>query len=585
MRSLKIPIGGGKTLDLDSLIATRLLIEGGSGSGKSYRIRWLLELTYDYLPQIILDLEGEFYTLREKFDYVLVGKEGCDVNIDYRGAKTLARKILELNTSVIIDLYEYEPWQRIRFVKDFLDALIDMPKELYAQRLIVVDETHQFAPQQGKSESLNSVINLATRGRKRGLCAVFATQRPSKLHKDAAAECLNKMVGRMGQDIDMKRAYEDLGFTTKEQYYSIRQLKPGTFFGFGPAISNEIITLPPCLVKTSHPTLQQRTGAKRHFKKPTPTKKVKAILTKLADLPHQTEEELKSLQDYQQRIKELKYELSKKPRQKETTTFDEKKFDSEVRRVRAELQKEYSLRITALNKALAGLSIQNKRIRGQLSTIITSTNSIGKLIDYDIEQIIKREKIKPVKFEARPVLKPKPQVERTVQPPTGFPLGVEDYKPRAGARRMLKALASFHPQSLTHHRLSLLSGISTKGGSFSTYTGELKRGGYIVEEQNGDFTIMEEGLRMAGDVQDLPTDHESILSFWKSKFRKGARTMLELLAEVYPDSMTKDELSENSGVALSSGSFSTYLGELKRNGLAEVNGQEVRATKELMGDG
>lgn len=45
------------------------------------------------------------------------------------------------------------------------------------------------------AESAGAVIDLATRGRKRGQCAVIATQRLSKLHKDAAAEMKNKLIG------------------------------------------------------------------------------------------------------------------------------------------------------------------------------------------------------------------------------------------------------------------------------------------------------------------------------------------------------------------------------------------------------
>ena len=182
-----ISFGSGVGLDLEKFIDTRALIQAGSGGGKSYRIRWLLEQSYGHVQQIILDLEGEFHTLREKFDYVLIGKGG-DVDIEVRGAEILARKLLELNVSAIVDLYEFKQHERIRFVKLFLDALINSPKNLWHPCIIVVDEAHQFCPEKGQAESASAVIDLATRGRKRGFCAVLATQRLSKLHKDAAAE-------------------------------------------------------------------------------------------------------------------------------------------------------------------------------------------------------------------------------------------------------------------------------------------------------------------------------------------------------------------------------------------------------------
>jgi DNA helicase HerA-like ATPase len=80
------------------------------------------------------------------------------------------------------------------------------------------------------------VITLCTQGRKRGFCAVLATQRISKLHKDAAAELLNKLIGRTGLDVDVKRAGDELGFD-KEERQDLPRSSPGEFFVYGPAIS------------------------------------------------------------------------------------------------------------------------------------------------------------------------------------------------------------------------------------------------------------------------------------------------------------------------------------------------------------
>jgi DNA helicase HerA-like ATPase len=46
------------------------------------------------------------------------------------------------------------------------------------------------------------VIALMSQGRKRGYCGILATQRLSKLHKDAAAECNNVLIGRTWLDVD-----------------------------------------------------------------------------------------------------------------------------------------------------------------------------------------------------------------------------------------------------------------------------------------------------------------------------------------------------------------------------------------------
>jgi len=160
-------------LSIPSLIDTRLLIQANSGGGKSYAIRRLLEQSHGQVQQIVLDMEGEFGTLREKHDYILVGKEG-DIPANIQTAELLARKLLELNTSAIIDLYELKAHERILFVKRFLNSMINAPKNLWHPVMVIVDEAHVFCLEKGKAESMNSVIDLCTRGRKRGYCAILA---------------------------------------------------------------------------------------------------------------------------------------------------------------------------------------------------------------------------------------------------------------------------------------------------------------------------------------------------------------------------------------------------------------------------
>ena len=47
-------------LNLEKLIATRLLIQANSGGGKSYLIRRLLEKSHGQVQQIVIDLVHSF---------------------------------------------------------------------------------------------------------------------------------------------------------------------------------------------------------------------------------------------------------------------------------------------------------------------------------------------------------------------------------------------------------------------------------------------------------------------------------------------------------------------------------------------
>lgn len=73
---MKFSIGPGVSCALETLVNTRLLIQANSGAGKSWAIRRLLEQTHGYVQHLVIDPEGEFASLRAKFDYVLAARSG-----------------------------------------------------------------------------------------------------------------------------------------------------------------------------------------------------------------------------------------------------------------------------------------------------------------------------------------------------------------------------------------------------------------------------------------------------------------------------------------------------------------------------
>lgn len=298
-----IPGGHAVHLDVAKLVESRLLVQANSGGGKSWLLRRLLERTHGMVQHLVLDIEGEFHTLREKYDYVLVAKSGGEVVADVRLAGILAHRLLEMGVSAVIDLYELKKPERVRFVKAFLEALVEAPKKLWHPVLVVVDEAHQYCPQNGNVESADAVIDLMTRGRKRGLCGVLATQRLSKLHKDAAAEANIVMAGRVTLDVDRKRAEDLLGFTTAEDKAKLRRIPPGKFFAFGPGLSDEVVEVQVGGVETT----PQKAG-EHAAPVPPPREKIRKVLEQLADLPKEAEAELKTMADLKAEVVRLKRE-------------------------------------------------------------------------------------------------------------------------------------------------------------------------------------------------------------------------------------------------------------------------------------
>jgi uncharacterized protein len=268
-------IGPGLTCDLQRLLATRLLLTANSGKGKSWCLRRILEQTHGHVQQLIMDPEGEFASLRAKYDYVHVAKAGADLVADPVTAGRLALRLLELRVSAVLDIYELAADARVAFVGAFLHSLVDAPRELWRPLLVVLDEAHVYAPQSGAVASARAVKDLATRGRKRGFCLVLATQRLSKLHKDVAAEANNKLIGRTSLDVDLARAADELGMR-KAGALVLRDLVPGDFLAHGPALSGEA-RVRVGSVETAHPNAIMEQPAL-----PPHTDSLRALLPQLA---------------------------------------------------------------------------------------------------------------------------------------------------------------------------------------------------------------------------------------------------------------------------------------------------------------
>lgn len=240
-------------IDLAELLATRLLVQGNSGSGKSHLLRRLLEECAGQVQQIIIDPEGDFVTLADAFDHVVIDAGAYSA----REIEELALRVRQHRASVVLALDELEVEAQIRCAALFLTALFDAPREHWYPALVVVDEAQMFAPAAAgemaddtRRLTLAAMTNLMCRGRKRGLAGIVATQRLAKLAKNVAAEASNFLMGRTFLDIDMARAADLLGMD-RRQAERIRDLQRGQFLGLGPAISRRPVAVSVGPVRTA----------------------------------------------------------------------------------------------------------------------------------------------------------------------------------------------------------------------------------------------------------------------------------------------------------------------------------------------
>lgn len=232
-------------IDIEELLATRLLVQGNSGSGKSHLLRRLLEQSAQLVQQVVIDPEGDFVTLSERYGHVVIDGAAYDQAEIVR----MAARIRTHRASVVLALDGLDLEAQMRCAAVFLNTLFEAPRDEWYPVLVVVDEAQLFAPaaagdvsDEVRRLSLAAMTNLMCRGRKRGLAGVIATQRLAKLAKNVAAEASNFLMGRTFLDIDMARAADLLGME-RRQAEAIRDLERGHFLGLGPAIARRPVSV------------------------------------------------------------------------------------------------------------------------------------------------------------------------------------------------------------------------------------------------------------------------------------------------------------------------------------------------------
>jgi hypothetical protein len=594
--------GGDVKLDLARLLLTRMLIQANSGNGKSWALRRLFERAAGFVQQIIVDPEGEFASLREKHDFVIVAASGGDAAAHPRTAALLALRLLETEASAVLDISELKAADRHTFVKLLFESLIDAPKNLRHPVLVALDEAQMFAPEkgQGESEATDSVIDMATRGRKRGLCLIAATQRISMFHKGVAAELKNRMIGGTSLDVDVKRAAFDLGMPAKDALTALRALEPGHFFAFGPALAQleprEFVTGD---VETSHPKVGHRQAAP-----PKPTVAILALLPKLADLPKEAEERARSIDDLKRELVQARRELSiakKQPAPAPVVKGDaaaERRAAAQIAKLTALIEELMKFAVTVNVKEFAGKSeIDPAALQAAVEAAVSQAR---KLIERSMET--RNRDLDDMRREAgRLVTRAKKLLEmqdvnidvqvKHNEPFTVSPVPLKATRsatraaPAAGSNgssvlpvgeaAILSACIQF-PNGLRRDQLTVLAGY--KRSTRDAYIQRLREKGY-VDDAGGLIVATEEGTAALPDAQPLPTGVE-LQEFWLAKLPEGEGKILQALIEAYPSAMQRDAISDASGFKRST--RDAYLQRMAAKQLVtEPSRGEVRASEDL----
>ncbi len=532
-------------LDPLQLVENRMLLCGNSGSGKSVAMRLLFESLAPQLPVWMIDVEGEWSSLRTHFNVAFIGPktERVDAIADPRVAGDLARKLLELNCSAVLDLSELSLADQQRFFRLLIEATLAAPPSLWGQRLIMIDEAQQFAPESGEAaESRAALIDLMRRGRKRGCGAIVATQRLSGLAKGVIAETNNIMLGRFAQDVDLQRASSVLGFVGKSQWRSIRNLQPGMFMCLGAAFgSTEVIQF-----RTNPNTLTRAPKPGTRIELPKPSGKLQEIVGAFAGLV----------------VESIEPEAQGAP--------------GGARVERSEHLRQLDAALLELSKAQTELGAAQSRTKELREQVRAAVDLLARAISWGREHGPWSPEAEPVSIDRvgpQPGTKPSPEVKptarRTRRSKTSTrPRAEPKTDMRGSARRILSALSLF-PNGLTLARLACVTGLSVRGGNFSASMRELRDRTWIDGGGDMPLKITAAGSAALGeDIDTIPAAGPGRCAFWSGKLKTGpARTIMGVFVEHYlrdsTGTLTRAEIGERTGFATKGGAFNAAMRQLR----------------------
>lgn len=539
------------------------------GAGKSNAAVVMAEEMFDAgIPWVAIDPKGDWWGLRSSADGkkpglplpVFGGRHG-DIPLEPGAGRMLADLILTERLTCVLDVSEFSKADVTRFLKEFADRLYrqaeNEPLHLF------LEEAHEYLPQMVRGDVAPLVgawQKIVKQGRFKGLGVTLISQRSASLNKDVLTQVDTLIVLQTTSPQDRKAVKDwiDVNSGHVEAIESLPSLEKGEAWVWSPSFLSEPLTrIRFRLRRTFDSGATPKVGQARKAPATLADVDLAAIKEQMADTIEKAKAD--DPRELRKQISALQKELKAKPPAEQVT-----KVETVVERVEVVVPIIDKVMLESLERSWAMLQTTLVDIRASIDAAKTLSGQTapGPTI----------QKPRPA-----PVDRPK-SVTRPIRPPV--PADLEDVTLKAGARRIVDVVARHHPMRLTKAQIATLSNLKVTGGTWSTYWGNVKRAGLIVEQGN-EVAITDAGLEYAGITEPDPMTADEILAMWRSKLKKGARAMLDVLVESYPSWVGRQQLADSVSMEVTGGTFSTYLGTLRRNGLIEVEGSEVRASEVL----
>ena len=534
-------------MNLSEILTERLAIVGGTGSGKSYTARGLVEkvLASKHGRVGIIDPTGVWHGLRlmadgksPGFPVVIFGGDRSDVPLIETAGRVVAQAVAGTQQSWVIDTsaLKTKAAER-RFMLDFLDALFEANR---ADITLVVDEADRFSPQRMTPETARlheRMEEIVRRGRVRGFTPWLITQRPASLNKDVLSQATAMICMRMTGAHD-RSAMADVieGQADKATAREIIGGMPKHQTGHG------LIWAP-----------QRGLLEAVHFPR------IVTLDTMSAPKPgeHRHDGVLPPID-----LGALREKLSAV--EEETKANDPKVLRAEIARLKVELAKAPGAPTNAELQAAHADGFQQGLAEARQMFEQRLKNVSGELVT--LADVLRS----PIPLEAPDRAPPvrQPQPIRSAPPPPAPATRPADSSTGLGKgdRLVLTVLAQYAPARVSASKAAAIAGYSVRSSTWRNILSRLRQAA-LIEQGPEPFAITSEGLAALGDFDPLPTG-ASLFEHWMARVGKGDRETLRILATLHGECASSD-LAQRAGYSPSSSTWRNILSRLRTLGLIE----------------
>jgi hypothetical protein len=211
MFALNIDSSNEFQIQTQTLVGRSVAVLGITGSGKTNTAAVLIEeLLLNGLPLTVVDIEGEYWGLKEKFEVLVAGRsQHAELEVDPNNAAQLAEISLKRGISIILDLSDFTQDEASEFLTQYFTSLWTASTSAKQPYQIVLEEAHEFVPQGIRTPLKQVLTRIALRGRKRGLGIILVSQRSAKVEKDVLTQTSLLFLHKVVHPIDLK-VYKDL---------------------------------------------------------------------------------------------------------------------------------------------------------------------------------------------------------------------------------------------------------------------------------------------------------------------------------------------------------------------------------------